>query len=227
MKVGEDSAKRQEYLRTAFSQIIMDLDIAINEMQMKAFMGDMKLQEKLQHKIERKKELMHKREERIAEMGQMTEVSPKEPEIIGCAYVVPLSQVEYEQHFHMKRDEEVEAIAMQFAMEYETSQGRTPEDVSEQNLGYDIKSIDAYEMKRYIEVKGRATTDGVILSENEWNRLAQLGNKAWLYIVVNCKTTPTLYRIQNPAERLSFEKMSKGVQYYLPLEEWQQKYIKE
>ena len=42
-------------------------------------------------------------------------------------------------------------------------------------------------MKRYIEVKGRATTDGVILSENEWNRLAQLGNKAWLYIVVNCK----------------------------------------
>lgn len=99
--------------------------------------------------------------------------------------------------------------------------------MSEQNLGYDIKSIDAYEMKRYIEVKGRATTDGVMLSENEWNRLAQLGNKAWLYIVVNCKTTPTLYRIQNPAERLSFEKMSKGVQYYLPLEEWQQKYIKE
>lgn len=227
VKVEEDSAKRQEYLRTAFSQIIMDLDIAINEMQMKAFMGDMKLQEKLLHKIERKKELMHKREERIAEMGQMTEVSPKEPEIIGCAYVVPLSQVEYEQHFHMKRDEEVEAIAMQVAMEYETSQGRTPGDVSKQNLGYDIKSIDAYEMKRYIEVKGRATTDGVMLSENEWNRLAQLGNKAWLYIVVNCKTTPELYRIQNPAERLSFEKMSKGVQYYLPLEEWQQKYIKE
>lgn len=55
VKVGEDSAKRQEYLRTAFSQIIMDLDIAINEMQMKAFMGDMKLQEKLQHKIERKR----------------------------------------------------------------------------------------------------------------------------------------------------------------------------
>lgn len=39
VKVEEDSAKRQEYLRTAFSQIIMDLDIAINEMQMKAFMG--------------------------------------------------------------------------------------------------------------------------------------------------------------------------------------------
>lgn len=226
-KVEEDSSKRIEYLRTAFTQIIMDLDISINEMQMKAFMGDQKTQEKLLHKNDRKNELMKKREERIADMEQMTEIAPKEPEILGCAYVVPLTQVEYEQHFKMNRDDEVEAIAMQVAMDYETSHGRTPEDVSKQNLGYDVKSIDSYEMKRYIEVKGRAQTDGVMLSENEWNRLAQLGEKAWLYIVINCKTTPQLYRIQNPAKRLSFQKMTKGIQYYLPLEEWQQKYIKE
>lgn len=109
-------------------------------------------------------------------------------------------------------------------MNYETGQDRNPEDVSHQNLGYDIKSIDKFELKRYIEVKGRAGTDGVMLSENEWNRLAQLGDKAWLYIVINCKTAPELYRIQNPAIRLTFEKVSKGVQYYLPLKEWQQKY---
>lgn len=156
-------------------------------------------------------------------MKQMTEVSPKEPEIIGCAYVVPLTQMEYEHHFNMQRDNDVEAIAMRVSMDYESSQGRKPEDVSAQNLGYDIKSIDKFEMKRYIEVKGRSQTDGVMLSENEWNRLAQLGNKAWLYIVVNCKTSPMLYRIQNPAGCLSFEKLNKGVQYYLPLKEWQNK----
>lgn len=222
-KVEEDAAKRTEYLRTAFSQIIMDLDVAINEMQMKAFMGDMKIQEKLLYKTQRKEELMKKREVRILEMKQMTEVSPKEPEIIGCAYVVPLTQMEYEHHFNMQRDNDVEAIAMRVSMDYESSQGRKPEDVSAQNLGYDIKSIDKFEMKRYIEVKGRSQTDGVMLSENEWNRLAQLGNKAWLYIVVNCKTSPMLYRIQNPAGCLSFEKLSKGVQYYLPLKEWQNK----
>lgn len=224
VKVEEDVAKRKEYLQTAFSQIIMDLDIAINDMQMKVFMGDVKLQEKLSYKMARKAELMQRREERIADMEQMMEISPKEPEIIGCAYVVPLTQMEYKQHFHMTRDEEVEEIAMQVAMNYETDQDRNPEDVSHQNLGYDIKSIDKFELKRYIEVKGRAATDGVMLSENEWNRLAQLGDKAWLYIVINCKTTPELYRIQNPAIRLTFEKVSKGVQYYLPLKEWQQKY---
>jgi superfamily II DNA or RNA helicase len=226
-KIEEDSTKRKEYLQTAFTQIIMDIDIEINEMQMKAFMGDLKIQEKLLHKTERKAELIRKRKERIAEIEQMTEVAPKEPEIIGCAYVVPLSQMEYKQLFNMTRDDEVEAIAIQTAIEYEIEQGRTPEDVSTQNLGYDIKSIDFYEMKRYIEVKGRAATDGVMLSENEMNRLAQLGNKAWLYIVVNCKSIPQLYRIQNPAERLLFEKKSKGVQYYLPLEEWKNKYDKE
>ena len=224
VKVEEDVAKRKEYLQTAFSQIIMDLDIAINDMQMKVFMGDVKLQEKLSYKMARKAELMQRREERIADMEQMMEISPKEPEIIGCAYVVPLTQMEYKQHFHMTRDEEVEEIAMQVAMNYETDQDRNPEDVSHQNLGYDIKSIDKFELKRYIEVKGRAATDGVMLSENEWNRLAQLGDKAWLYIVIYCKTTPELYRIQNPAIRLTFEKVSKGVQYYLPLKEWQQKY---
>lgn len=224
VKVEEDVAKRKEYLQTAFSQIIMDLDIAINDMQMKVFMGDVKLQEKLSYKMVRKAELMQRREERIADMEQMMEISPKEPEIIGCAYVVPLTQMEYKQHFHMTRDEEVEEIAMQVAMNYETGQDRNPEDVSHQNLGYDIKSIDKFELKRYIEVKGRAGTDGVMLSENEWNRLAQLGDKAWLYIVINCKTAPELYRIQNPAIRLTFEKVSKGVQYYLPLKEWQQKY---
>ena len=224
LKVERDAAKRKEYLSSAFTQIIIDIDSAINEMQMKVFMGDVKLQEKLKYKMERKAELIHKREARMLEMEQMTEVSPKEPEIIGCAYVVPLTQVEYMQHFHMTRDDEVEKIAMQVAMDYETAQGRTPEDVSSQNIGYDIKSVDAYGMKRYIEVKGRAGTDGVMLSENEWNRLAQLGDKAWLYIVVDCKTTPQLYRIQNPAKNLSFEKISKGVQYYLPLHEWKRKF---
>jgi len=60
----------------------------------------------------------------------------------------------------------------------------------------------------------------VLLSENEMNRLAQLGDSAWLYIVINCKTAPELYRIQNPAKTLSFELKSKGVQYFLPMGEW-------
>ena len=97
------------------------------------------------------------------------------------------------------------------------------EDVSSQNLGYDIRSVNKLDIKRYIEVKGRSGIDGVMLSENEMNRLAQLGNSAWLYIVVNCKSKPQLHRIQNPAKKLIFERKDKGVQYYLPLDEWRNK----
>ena len=123
----------------------------------------------------------------------------------------------------MSRDDEVETTAMQVAMEYERQQHRVPEDVSRDNLGYDLRSTNADGIKRYIEVKGRAATDGVMLSENEMNRLAQLGTRAWLYIVTNCKSTPELHRINNPANRLRFEQKSKGIQYFLPLDEWQHK----
>ncbi|MCC8144593.1 MAG: DUF3883 domain-containing protein [Tannerellaceae bacterium] len=223
IKIEADISKRKEYLQTAFSQILLDLDLEINELQGKAFLSDLKVQEKLQHKMERRSELIRKREERIRDMERTMQISPKEPAVIGCAYVVPLNQIEYEQHYGMKRDNEVEAIAMHIAMEYERERQWKPEDVSRQNLGYDIKSVNCYEMKRYIEVKGRADTDGVMFSENEMNRLAQLGSRAWLYIVVDCKTTPRLFRIQDPAQRLVFEKITKWIQYYLPLNEWQQK----
>jgi hypothetical protein len=64
-----------------------------------------------------------------------------------------------------------------------------------------------------------------MISENEMNRLAQLGDSAWLYIMVSCKSQPELHRIQNPAKTLSFELKSKGVQYFLPMEEWKNKII--
>ena len=82
--------------------------------------------------------------------------------------------MEYEQHYGMKRDDEVEAIAMNIAIEYEAANEWQAEDVSSQNLGYDIRSVNKLDIKRYIEVKGRSGIDGVMLSENEMIRLAQL-----------------------------------------------------
>jgi hypothetical protein len=92
------------------------------------------------------------------------------------------------------------------------------------NERYDIRSVSPEGLKRYIEVKGRSGSDGsVMLSENEMNRLAQLGDAAWLYIVINCKTIPQIFTIQNPAKNLKFDRRSKGVQYFLPMGEWKSK----
>ena len=223
--VKEDTESRREYLQTAFTQIILDIQGEINELQNKILFTDAeKVQQKLMAKEARYEALKIRKRDRMAQMDNMIELFPVEPEVLGCAYVVPLNQVEYHQNYGMSRDDDVEAIAMKVAMDYEISHGRQTTDVSKDNVGYDVKSIDADGSKRYIEVKGRAGTDGVMLSENEMNRLAQLGTRSWLYIVTECHgENPVLNIINDPARKLVFEQKTKGVQFYLPLEEWQAK----
>lgn len=221
--VETDIEKRKGYLETAFTTIISDLTAEINELQEKILFGNDNAQDKINKKQHRIKELVTKREKRLADLELMKNLDPKAPEILGCAYVVPLSKVEYNQHYGMSRDDEAEVIAMNTAMEYERSTGWTPEDVHKNNEGFDIRSVSPEFLKRYIEVKGRSAEGGVMLSENEMNRLSQLGNSAWLYIVINCKSNPELFRIQNPAKSLQFQIKSKGIQYFIPQEEWRNK----
>jgi superfamily II DNA or RNA helicase len=219
-----DTAKRKDYLESAFTQVIVDLTVEIEELQGKLLMGDNRVQDKILKKQERIKELIEKKNKRLENLELMMQLAPKAPEVLGCAYVIPLTKVEYQGHYGMSRDDEAEAIAMNTAMEFEKSEGWTPYDVSANNEGYDIRSINPVEIKRYIEVKGRSGSDGsVMLSENEMNRLAQLGDAAWLYIVINCKSKPELFRIQNPAKSLKFEIKSKGIQYFLSMNEWRNK----
>lgn len=221
-RVREDNESRMAYLKDAFEQVILDVQGEINELQGKILISDEeKTQVKLQAKEHRLEELKKRKQERLSAMSLEAELSATEPSILGCAYVVPLNQVEYRERFGMSRDDEVEHIAMQMVMDFELSQDRKPVDVSSENVGYDIRSVSSDGVKRYIEVKGRSRTDGVMLSENEMNRLAQLGNRAWLYIVTDCATQPKLHMICNPAQTMSFEQKTKGVQFYLPLEEWQ------
>lgn len=222
--IQKDVSERKNYLNTAFTEVITGYQSEMQELQQKLLFGDVRVQEKILKIDERINELILKKKMRLENLDLMEQLSPKAPEVLGCAYVIPLTQVEYNGHYGMSRDDEAEAIAMKIAMDYEISQGWDPEDVSANNEGYDIRSISPEELKRYIEVKGRSGNDGsVMVSENEMNRLAQLGDTAWLYIVMNCKSKPELYRLQNPAANLKFDLKSKGIQYFLPMAEWKNK----
>jgi len=117
--VQKDTAKRREYLDTAFTQVILDAQTQIQEWQTKVLMGDTKVQEKIAKKEERIRELLTKKQARLTGLDLLSQLSPKAPEVLGCAYVVPLTQVEYKSHYGMSRDDEAEAIAMQTAMDYE------------------------------------------------------------------------------------------------------------
>ena len=222
--VQKDSADRKKYLESAFTQVITDLQAQMQELHSKVLLGDAKVQEKISKMQSHINDKIEKKRQRLESLVLMEQLSPKEPEILGCAYVVPLTQVEYLGHYGMSRDDEAEAVAMQVAIDYEINAGWRPEDVSAKNEGYDIRSVSPVELKRYIEVKGRCGADGsVMVSENEMNRLAQLGDAAWLYIITNCKSIPELHAIQNPAKALKFDLISKGVQYFLPMAEWKEK----
>ena len=225
--VAKDIEERKRYLEEAFTDVIISLQAEIQAMQGKLLLGDTRVQEKIPKIQEKINELIHKKKNRLTNLELMKQLSPKTPEIVGCAYVVPLTQVEYSGHYGMSRDDQAEAIAMKTAIDYEISVGWLPTDVAANNEGYDIRSINTQQIKRYIEVKGRSGSDGsVMLTENEKNRLEQLGEAAWLYIVTDCKTKPQLFRIQNPTKNLSFELRSKGIQYFLTAEEWKHKTTK-
>ncbi|MDZ7740941.1 MAG: DUF3883 domain-containing protein [Bacteroidota bacterium] len=127
-------------------------------------MGSNTAEEKVQKKQARIVELKQKKAERIERLKLMRQLSPKAPEILGCAFVIPLTQVEYANHYGMSRDDEVEAIAMEIALKYESDNGWKPQDVSKNNEGFDIRSINPEGLKRYIEVKGRAGEGGVMIS---------------------------------------------------------------
>jgi transcriptional regulator with XRE-family HTH domain len=100
-------------------------------------------------------------------------------------------------------DKNIETIAMRIAMNYEVDRHRARVyDVSAPYLarGYDLESHRLNGEKIVIEVKGRAGRGAVHLTDNEWPTAANVRDKYWLYVVVDCATEPRLYRVQDPIQ---------------------------
>lgn len=123
-------------------------------------------------------------------------------ERVALAVVVPDPTPETREAY----DKDIEAIAMRIARNFEIDnyQARVF-DVSAPHLarGYDLESHRANGDKVVIEVKGRAGRGPVQLTENEWPTAANVRDKYWLYVVVDCATDPKLFRVRDPI-RLAF-----------------------
>ena len=111
---------------------------------------------------------------------------------------------------------EIENIGMEHARRHEEERGRTVEDVSAENLGFDLRSTTSDGEIRCIEVKARAESAPVALTSNEWNTAKQLKDDYFLYVVLNAATQPELYIIQNPTDVVS---PVQDVRYQVPLSE--------
>ncbi len=102
----------------------------------------------------------------------------------------------------------------------ERSKGRQVFDVHEQNLGYDVTSLDLTSGElRLIEVKGIGDVTGMILLTPNERRVAEDRRDCyWLYVVTGCSAKPTLQEpIRDPA-RFPWHEVSKVQHYWLEVD---------
>jgi superfamily II DNA or RNA helicase len=144
-------------------------------------------------------ELDGRLERRRRELQQERQLTIADLTHIGSAWV--LSHPQRHEFLPMVRDEEVERIAMEEAMRYERARGWEPQDVSEENRGFDVLSYDPQRAGiRFIEVKGRAKEGDIALSRHEYETAQRLSKDYWLYVVFDCATSPRLLPVQDPAK---------------------------
>jgi len=189
-----------------------------------------------------KEDLESKKEKLNQEIKWESNLTIIEPELMGIAAIVPVEEkpkevpeatpdepqegVSSEELYENRR--KIEILGMEKSIEFEKDHGWHPEDVSDENLGFDIRSTKyneegIFEDIRYIEVKARALMGSIRISANEWKKANRFKNKFWLYIISNAATdNPQLKRIQNPAEKLSIDEDIFATGYELPLEKWSQ-----
>ncbi len=141
-------------------------------------------------------------------------IEPGEIKMIAHALVVPTDDPEERQ----RHDAKVEAIAVERARTHEEAAGAIVHDVSRPELarrqglgdwpGFDLRSLrpaspKGPEEERAIEVKGRAASGPVEVSENEWAAACNLRDRYWLYVVFDCATPhPRLVKVRDPFGRL-------------------------
>jgi superfamily II DNA or RNA helicase len=209
---------KRKYGIKSLEYLINKLDTELIELYERKEKGE-KIESAINIKEERKKQYEISLKELKDNIEKEQHLLISMPKLLGTIFVKPTSSKE------MASDEEIEKIGMVIAMEYERSQGREPEDVSKENLGFDIRSKGRDEI-RYIEVKARKDEGEVVLTPNEWFKAKRFKEQYWLYVVANAVKNPILYIINNPTENLKMEEKVEVVRFIVPLTEWKNKGVK-
>jgi hypothetical protein len=206
-----DAEIKRRYGLRSLEYLIAQSEAKLADYEIRRTKGD-ELPEVIVNREKRHREdLEQKRQNLLRLIEAETHLLPSEPKVLGVTMVLPMPETD-----GTSGDEEIENIGMEMAFAYEKKHGRKPEDVSNLNLGYDIRSEDDYGNVRYIEVKARAKTGDITLTANEWFMARRLQNEYWLYIVENAASKiPRLHTIQNPALRFKPEEIMGVVRYVI------------
>lgn len=201
---------KEKYGIKSLEQLILHLDGELISLYNRKESGE-NVDLAIRNKEERKAEYenaLKELENQIRKENSLTMTMPKFKAIIR---VKPINN----EKPNMQSDAEIEAVGMTVAMEYEKKNGRIPEDVSSQNLGFDIRSVDNNGKIRYIEVKARAEGGDIALTQNEWFKAQRFQEDYYLYVIYNAAKNPELRIIQNPAVNLTPQEKVEIVRYVI------------
>lgn len=202
-------AIRRTYLEQSFKALIDVQEVKWAELTAQVLDGHDEMRLARDEALKRRDELEARRENKLAVLSHLSVIRSGMVRYLGSAVVMP-AQDRRIAHL-MRRDDEVERIAMEHAMAYERRRGWEVEDVSRlrDGSGFDLRSVGppdelGQRPLRRIEVKGRAATnEPVVLTPNEWLQANRHGDSYWLYVVWGCKTGRLeLLPIQNPVHAL-------------------------
>lgn len=210
-----DAEIKRKYGIRSLELMILDSDAKITDYETRRMKGDNIPEATIQNETRKKEDLGKKKQKLLQDIDADVHLSATTPSIIGVVRVLPAQAVMIlgpdQQEF--KSSKEIEQIGMELVLEYERKQGREPDDVHIQNLGYDIRSKDQNENYRYIEVKARAKRGAIALTPNEWLMAHRLRDEYWLYIVEDAASSAELFLIPNPASCLRPEEEISIVRY--------------
>jgi len=201
---------KQKYGIKSLEHFIMKLDGELIKLNFRKEKGE-NVDLAIYNKQERKSKYEKAKADLQDQIQKEKNLTMNMPRFVGIIRVEPPR----EKKDFMASDEEIEKIGMQAAFEYEKKQGRFPEDVSLENLGFDIRSKDTQGNIRYIEVKARAKTGDIALTQNEWFKAQRFGDDYYLYVVFNASENLQLLIVQNPARNLKAQERIEIVRYLI------------
>ncbi len=201
---------RIDFVSRGFEYQDAELAQARSKLRDKVQAGDPRAKGELTKIKDRQKALAARREDALAALKREPElIVADEIAFLAHALVVPTDDPEERKRY----DAEVEAIAVKVAWAFEEAAGGVVRDVSKPHLaraaglndnpGFDLLSHRPVEGARGIEVKGRAASGDVELTENEWTKACNERDRYWLYVVFDCGSPhPRLLRVRDPFRRL-------------------------
>ncbi len=209
---------KNKYGHASLERLCLELDGALIQLYTRRDAGDNV--DLAIHNKQAQKQSYEAALKKLAEtIAQERALTMSTPNFVGAIRVMPSPITDAA----MKSDPSIEQIGMETTMRYEREQGRVPEDVSAENLGFDVRSTDPAGATLYIEVKARAGHGAVALTQNEWFKANQFKSDYFLYVVLNAATQPELYIVQNPAEQTQPKEKIEAVRYQISLGEIREK----